>query len=200
MTARTLLPVVLVLALLSTGCGGADRDAADAAEQSETPPDSVRQLVEQKIAALDDMRESLAQTIDTPTVDKSTFKRVCAPVGKRTQQISAEEGWTVQQLAEKYRNPANKLDPEAQNLYEQFLSTPDRTDTWIRTTRDGAKGWRYAHRITVQSSCLACHGPKEQRPDFVTSGYPDDRAYGFEEGDLRGIYTVFVPESTRDAE
>ncbi|MFO8099786.1 MAG: hypothetical protein R6T83_09240 [Salinibacter sp.] len=33
-----------------------------------------------------------------------------------------------------------------------------------------------------------------ERPDFVKEGYPDDRAYGFEPGDLRGIYAVFVPD------
>ncbi len=191
MIARPLLSVFLVLALLSAGCG----DAPDAAEPTETPPDSIRQLVEQKIAALNEMRESLATTIDTPTVDENTFKRVCAPVGKRARQISDEQGWTVQQLAEKYRNPAHTLDSEAQRLYETFLTSPDQTDTWIRTTHDGTQGWRYARRITVQSSCLACHGPKEQRPEFVKTGYPEDRAYGFEEGDLRGLYTVFVPES-----
>jgi hypothetical protein len=59
-----------------------------------------------------------------------------------------------------------------------------------------------AHRagITVQPSCLACHGPKDERPAFVKKDYPEDRAYGFEDGDLRGIYAVFVPDtSTGDA-
>jgi hypothetical protein len=144
------------------------------------------------------MRESLAATIDTPTVDKSTFKRVCKPVGRRAKQIGQENGWEVQQLAKKYRNPAHKLDAEAQELHEQFASSPERTDTWIRTVRDNTEGWRYARRIPVQSSCLACHGAKENRPAFVKNGYPDDRAYGFEEGDLRGLYSVFVPASKAD--
>ena len=69
-------------------------------------------------------------------------------------------------------------------------------DLWGRTRRGETDGWRYARRITVQPSCLACHGPKDQRPDFVKTGYPDDRAYGFEAGDLRGLYAVFVPDST----
>jgi hypothetical protein len=154
--------------------------------------------VEQAIASLNKMRESLAATIDTPTVDKSTFERVCKPVGQRAKQISAERGWVVQQLAEKYRNPAHKLDAEAQELHEQFAKSPDLTDTWIRTVRNGRVGWRYARRITVQSSCLACHGPKQQRPDFVKKGYPNDRAYGFEVGDLRGLYSVFVPTPLSD--
>lgn len=179
--------LLLLLGLVVSACGEPD------ASRSQAPPDSIQQNVERAIASLNEMRESLAATIDPPTVDKRTFRRVCKPVGKRAKQMSAEHGWVVQQLAKKYRNPAHELDPEARELYERFAASPDLTDTWIQTTRDGGEGWRYARRITVQSSCLACHGPKEQRPDFVKRNYPQDRAHGFEAGDLRGLYTVFVP-------
>ena len=178
--------------LVLTGCGAPDSGTAPASQ----PPDSVRRNVEQSIQALNQMRESLAATIDTPSVDKGTFKRVCAPVGKRARALGQENGWTVQQLAEKYRNPANQLDAEARRLHQQFADSSGLTDRWIRTTRNGTEGWRYARRIPVQPSCTACHGPKEQRPEFVKTGYPEDRAYGFEAGDLRGLYSVFVPDST----
>ena len=187
----SLLSVVAVpLAVVLFGCGRSTQSG------SSTPPDSIQQRVEQSIASLNEMRESLAATIDTPAVDKRTFKRVCKPVGMRARQIGAANGWTVQQLAENYRNPAHKLDPEARRLYNEFASSPELTERWIRTVHNQQEGWRYARRITVQHSCLACHGPKEQRPDFVKNGYPDDRAYGFDAGDLRGLYAVFVPDST----
>lgn len=194
MTVRILsfLIVTAGLAILLSGCGRSTPSA------SSTPPDSIQQKVEQSIASLNEMRESLAATIDTPAVDKRTFKRVCKPVGMRAQQIGTANGWTVQQLAKKYRNPAHKLDPEARRLYNEFASSSELTERWIRTTRNEQEGWRYARRITVQSSCLSCHGPKEQRPAFVKNGYPNDRAYGFETGDLRGLYLVFVPASTSD--
>lgn len=194
MSRRFSVFLVLALPVGLWGCGSPDGDASDAAQ----PPDSIRQAVEREIQALNQMRESLAATIDTPTVDKSTFQRVCKPVGMRAKEIGEENGWVVQQLAKKDRNPAHKLDAEAETLHETFVSQPELTDTWIRTVRDNTEGWRYARRITVQSSCLACHGPKEQRPAFVKKGYPDDQAYGFDEGDLRGLYSVFVPVSQVD--
>ena len=137
---------------------------------SSTPPDFVRQKVEASIASPNEMRESLAATIGTSAVDKSTFKRVynkrvCKPVSMRAKQIGATSGWTVQQLAKKYRNPAHQLDPEARRLYEEFASSPELTERWIRTTRNGC---------------------------------PEDRAYSFEPGDLRGLYAVFVPQPTPD--
>lgn len=153
-------------------------------------------MVEEEIAALNEMRESLAASIDSAAVTKETFNRVCKPVGRRAKEISAEHGWIVQQLADRYRNPANKLDEEARRLYEQFEADTEKTDTWIKTVRKNTEGWRYARRISVRPSCLACHGAKAQRPEFVKEGYPEDRAYGFESGELRGLYTVFVPRDT----
>ena len=44
------------------------------------------------------------------------------------------------------------------------------------------------------SACLACHGANDARPEFVKQGYPEDKAFDFEVGDLRGLYSVFVPD------
>lgn len=183
--------VAASIALLTIGCYPSGSDATG----SKTPPDSLQQAVERTVQSINDMRESLAATIDTPTVDKATFQRVCKPVGKRMKQVSARRGWRMQQLARKYRNPAHKPDEKTRQLYERLAESPDLTDTWTRTVHENTEGWRYARRITVQSSCLTCHGSKEKRPDFVKKGYPQDRAYGFEEGDLRGLYSVFIPDS-----
>nr|WP_279354664.1 DUF3365 domain-containing protein [Salinibacter sp.] len=64
----------------------------------------------------------------------------------------------------------------------------------------GHEGWRYAHRITVQPSCLACHAPKDERPAFVKKDHPEDRAYGFDDGDLQGVHAVFVPDTSGEDE
>jgi len=56
-------------------------------------------------------------------------------------------------------------------------------------------GTRYFLRIAVGSACLASHGHKDQRPAFVKQGYPEDRAYDFQVGDLRGIYSLFIPDA-----
>jgi len=51
--------------------------------------------------------------------------------------------------------------------------------------------------IRLQSKCLTCHGGDEI-PDAVQSKlaefYPDDKATGFKEGDLRGWFWVDVPD------
>lgn len=187
MSNRLLLPF---LAVVLVSC------VSDSETSSSTPPDSVQRAAETAIHDLNAMRESLAKTIDPETVDRETFARVCKPVGKKAQSIAQSHDWTVQQLARKYRNPAHQPDAEADSISAQFVHNPEQTEAWLRTVRDETPGWRYFRRITVESSCLACHGAKEERPHFVKEQYPEDRAYGFEEGDLRGLYAVFVPDST----
>jgi phage gp36-like protein len=64
---------------------------------------------------------------------------------------------------------------------------------WDSETIDSQQGTRYYRRINVESSCLACHGCKNARPQFVKDKYPQDLAFDFNVGDLRGMYSVFIP-------
>ncbi len=75
-----------------------------------------------------------------------------------------------------------------------MLEDPKVMGLWVQAEMDGREGVRYFRRIAVEEACLACHGAKEERPEFVKQGYPEDRAYGFEVGDLRGLYSVFIAE------
>lgn len=53
-------------------------------------------------------------------------------------------------------------------------------------------GLRIYRRIDVRKNCLLCHGEKNRRPDFIKEKYPEDRAFDFKEGDLRGMYSVWI--------
>lgn len=162
----------------------------------EAPSEAFRQQVEEAIRALDVMRAQLARTITADeTIDLATFNRVCRPVGQQARQLGKTNGWIVQQLAVKYRNPAHRPDSQAAALFARFEADPSLDSLWVRATLNGQPGWRYLRRITVRPQCLACHGPRDQRPAFIVQNYPDDRAYDFQAGDLRGLYSVFVPDS-----
>ena len=76
----------------------------------------------------------------------------------------------------------------------KFEQDPDLVGFWDREIRDGQGGTRYYRRINVEASCLACHGGKGSRPEFVKNKYPEDRAFDFNVGDLRGMYSVFIPD------
>ena len=168
-----------------------------AAAMSSRPQGGVElSQVVREIEQLDAMRASLAQGFGDQGVaaTRETFSQVCRPVAARAQQLASENGWVVQQLAEKHRNPNNALDLEAVRAYRLMLQEPQLMGLWVRTTMGGAEGARYFRRIVVEQACLACHGPEVSRPDFVRQGYPQDKAFDFKIGDLRGVYSVFVPD------
>jgi xylulose-5-phosphate/fructose-6-phosphate phosphoketolase len=141
---------------------------------------------------------SLEGSTEVPTMQ--TMKEVCRPVGMRAMQLSQEHGWQVKQVAKKYRNP----DHAPGNLHDQmalakFNQEPELIGFWDRETLDKQLGTRYYRRMDVEASCLACHGLKDRRPQFVKDGYPQDLAYDFNVGDLRGMYAVFIPDDIQKA-
>lgn len=148
-----------------------------------------------EIEQLDALRSSLAGAFGDRGVpaDQGTFREVCRPVGMRAREIAERNGWTVQQLAAKYRNPDHGLDREAERVYDMMRTDPELSGIWVQTSMQGRKGVRYFRRIAVEEACLACHGARDDRPAFVGQNYPEDRAYDFRIGDLRGVYAVFLP-------
>ncbi len=148
-----------------------------------------------EIERLDVLRSKVAATFaqSGAPANQQAFAEVCKPVGQSMQQLGTANGWTVRQLATKNRNPANAADPEAVRHRRRFVQDTSIMSRTLRTAVNGKPGVRYLRRITVESSCLACHGARASRPSFVVSDYPKDRAFDFRTGDLRGLYSVFIP-------
>lgn len=195
-----LFAIVFVLA----GCAPESEPASTstgAESVADAPPAlsvDTRQAVEAAIFSLDQMRSGLAGTLEgrTEPVDAGTFAQVCKPVGMEAMRLGNENNWQVRQVAVKYRNPANKADPEAAEISMQFATDKTLDSLWTYTELAGKPGWRYFRSIEVEPACLACHGAKDSRPAFVKEKYTDDHAFDFSVGDLRGLYSVFVPDDS----
>jgi len=156
----------------------------------------------QEIEALDAMRTGLASSLEGSTEEptQQTMKEVCRPVGMQAMQLSQENGWQVKQIASKYRNPAHAPEsPHDKMALAKFEQDHELVGLWDRETINQQAGTRYYRRIDVEASCLVCHGTKDQRPQFVQKGYPQDLAYNFKVGDLRGMYAVFIPDEMKKA-
>jgi len=143
------------------------------------------------VEEVNDLRIALAGALPAGAkVDETTFAQVCKPVGARVQALAQEHGWTFIQMSDKFRNPKHKADTEAENALKAMRADPNLQGFWTTAKVGGKVNQRYFRRITVEPSCLACHGSSEARPAFIKAKYPDDRAFGFAAGDLRGVYSV----------
>lgn len=148
----------------------------------------VEKNVESMIEEVNTLRETLVNGV-TDTPDLNTFKAVCKPVGMNLKKKAEALNVKIRQASDRYRNPENKANLVETQALQTFRKDKDRASFWLET--DGQK--HYFRRINVIKQCLACHGEENRRPEFVRSQFPGDKAFGFQPGDLRGLYHVILP-------
>lgn len=145
----------------------------------------------EKLSSLNQMREALASSLNDrkEPIDESTFKVTCMPVGKELMRWAQEKGYQAKQISHKNRNPQNAISEKDQEVYSLFLENSEKK-SHKKMLDPTSLQTRYFYYIPYVSSCNHCHGTKESRPEFVKNKYPDDKAYDFREGYLRGLYVV----------
>lgn len=96
------------------------------------------------------------------------------------------------------RNPENKptgLDEIAWGrLNDPDSDVRQEVEDWVTIDPDDDDRVVYYRALRTIRLCTTCHGSADQIPSDVLAAlaehYPDDRAVGFEEGDLRGLLRV----------
>ena len=116
-----------------------------------------------------------------------------------TQSVSENSGWEIGRTSLQLRNQKNAPDECEKAILEQFANKA-RQGANLKTLgfsqvvveENGQKVFRMMKAIPVGEQCLACHGTK-LKPELknkIEMLYPEDRAQGFEQGDLRGAFTL----------
>lgn len=126
-------------------------------------------------------------------VTPAVFKEVCGSVKKRAMAIAGKNGFKIRHAAVKFRNPKHAPTSEELSIIEGFTEKNAPISVSGMIEIEGKDYYRYSAPIYVEKACLSCHGKKEDRPAFIVKKYPQDRAYGFNEGDLRAIISVSFP-------
>ncbi len=149
-------------------------------------------------AEITGMRCARAATLLSPQdesveITVEVFKKTCGVVAKRVKEISTEESLKIRHAAVKYRNPKSRATEEEAQMIAMFDSDRTVTGKLDRVEVEGRLYRRYSAPIFVERACLKCHGERAQRLGFVLKKYPEDRAWGFGVGDIRGIVSILAP-------
>jgi len=91
------------------------------------------------------------------------------------------------------RNPANQAPAWVQPLMEGYLADHASRQPKAVVLSDHRHG--YVEPIVLQAVCVMCHG-QQLEPGIaaqINKLYPEDKATGFETGDLRGVFWVEYP-------
>jgi hypothetical protein len=103
------------------------------------------------------------------------------------------DGVRMGRSSHKLRNPDNVPPEWVSPIMQGYLD--DASGREPRAIELDGNRWGYVEPIVVQPLCLACHG-SDLAPDVaarISELYPDDKATGFEAGDLRGVFWLEFP-------
>jgi hypothetical protein len=183
---RHALPILVILA----ACSGSpalspDREATLAA-RSEALANSFQSELQAALKA------ALASGGPAAAID------VCAQAAPAiAKRLSGESGAEVRRTALQPRNPDAKPDAFERETMTAWRAAPlDAAGTpMVRSaalSTDNGPAFRWIRAIPTQKMCLQCHGDAIA-PDVaaaISARYPDDKATGFREGQLRGALSI----------
>lgn len=127
--------------------------------------------------------------------------QVCSKIGQQLPAtLEDSTGHYIRRVSLGYRNPADIPDEyERQKLkaFERLNQTDELENEYVEVVQhDSVEVLRYMRPLLTQGLCLNCHGPKEQIPPEVQTilaqTYPEDRATGYQLGDVRGAVSVKI--------
>lgn len=108
-----------------------------------------------------------------------------------TDSVAQENGVRVQRVAKRYRNPYNQLQGIDTLVYADYLNKKKKDALLFQNGEERV----FYKPINMKGLCLQCHGDvdKEIGKDnyaLIKEKYPQDKAVGFEEGELRGLWKI----------
>lgn len=114
---------------------------------------------------------------------------------------STEAGLTISRTSLKMRNASNAPDAWELAVLQQFEDRKaagepaEQLEHYEVVDQDGQQTFRYMKAIPTAQVCLNCHGSdlKDELSAKIDELYPDDEARGYQEGDLRGAFTIERP-------
>ena len=140
-------------------------------------------------------------------IDKGSYHGAIAACSDKAPKMAAaasqSTGWAIRRVSLKNRNPKAAPDAWEQAALEDFdrrrtagenAATMEKAEI---VSEGGKRTLRYMKALPTQKLCLNCHGSGDQLAPEVkaklTELYPDDKATGYNEGQVRGALTVKRP-------
>jgi hypothetical protein len=115
----------------------------------------------------------------------------------RAPEIAAEyssDGWQLKRVSSKTRNPNNRPDAWERQVLEMFdaQAAAGAAVETLATVEQVDGQYRFIKAINTDAVCLACHGANVSREveAALAERYPDDRARGYQAGDIRGAVSI----------
>lgn len=153
-------------------------------------------------------------------IAQATFKRMAGEVEKNmkeggvsqaapfcnahasdlTAEMEEKYNVSIKRTSQKLRNDANAPTDEEKLVLEQFATSNSEGKDLKSFVSLDEKGLPHFYApILLKDKCVACHGVlgetmKHETDSIIKVLYPNDKAVGFKEGDLRGMWSITYKE------
>lgn len=203
---KTLLLTKVTVALFLFPACREPAEKSDLSSLPELTPEERAEYLEKGKDAIRDLATTLEARLKAAIAEGGPVAAVgvCQEVAQPLTEAvgAAREGVTITRTSLKYRNPQNAPDALDRKVLESWQDQLTRGEPLpeLDLHESGNGRIRVYKPIMLQPVCLNCHGPDEQLlPDLKTlldELYPEDRARGFQVGDLRGGFRVEIETGT----
>lgn len=148
---------------------------------------------------MDSLKSVLIKEIQTRGIVSAVS--VCSDTAQvLTNNYGISKGIYIKRVSFKNRNPMNvpdEFESKVLNIFEEMHSKnqiKQETEYVELVEENGISKVRYMKPILVKPECLNCHGTDEhispQVKEVINKIYPDDKAKGYQMGDLRGAVSI----------
>ncbi len=197
--------VLLSLLILLAGCGGEPETKSDTGPTYDM---KLAKAAAEKITGsyMKELKGALMSAMNEGGAVNAI--EVCNVAAPKIAEANATEHWTIERVSTQYRNPANKPSENEVAVLAKFLDTTDQENDYYAVwdmDDSGKTTFVYYKVIKTAPMCLNCHGPQDQLAegvaDKVAELYPEDKAIGYEAGEVRGMFVVTMdwPEAEEAA-
>lgn len=116
--------------------------------------------------------------------------------------LSKQFGVRVSRVSDRPRNPANQATEYEKSFMSEYRDAMEQGVDIGYEYYEGNGIPTLYKPIALKGLCLNCHGKagqtmKEEDIAFIQSLYPEDKAVGYEEGELRGMWKVEMVNATK---
>jgi ABC-type phosphate transport system auxiliary subunit len=113
-----------------------------------------------------------------------------------TDEMSKKYNAEIKRTSDKLRNEKNKPNDEEKKIIEDYKKAMASNKQLKPVVAMDASGNPHFYApIILKKKCMTCHGAvggevSVTTDSLIRSYYPNDKAVGFKEGDLRGIWSI----------
>jgi hypothetical protein len=189
--------LILLALLFSSACSVPDQSQVRVETRS---PEPKQEDLARARSAADALSTQLAEQLFSE-LDRSGplgAVEVCSRVAQETARSLSSDTLEVRRVSLRARNPADDPDAWERTQLERLeneLDSGSMPDEVVSVQEaGGGQELRYLKPLRIVPPCLTCHGDRKamdvELVELLEELYPEDRAVGYENGDLRGAVSV----------